>query len=82
MDKFQSIYYQPSHLWKGQKVTKKLRELNKKKSQVIKQWLTRQAFWQVHSPPPKHVDRSYYEVKIPDEVHQFDLLYMPSDTLY
>ena len=33
-------------------------------------------------PPPKHVDRPHYEVKIPNEMHQFDLLYMPSDTLY
>ena len=36
----------------------------------------------VHSPPPKHVHRPHYEVKIPNEVHQFNLLYMPSDTLY
>ena len=31
---------------------------------------------------PKHFDRPHYEVNIPDEVHQFDLLHMPSDTLY
>ena len=24
----------------------------------------------------------HYQVTIPDEMHQFDLLYMPSDTLY
>ena len=41
-----------------------------------------QAFWQVHLPAPKHVDRPHYEVTIPNEMHQFDLLYMPSDTLY
>ena len=27
-------------------------------------------------------DRPHYEVTIPNEMHQFDLLYMPSDTLY
>ena len=32
--------------------------------------------------PLKHVDRPHYEVTIPDEMHQFDLLYMPSNTLY
>ena len=32
--------------------------------------------------PPKCVDRPHYEVTIPNEMHQFDLLYMPSDTLY
>ena len=37
---------------------------------------------QVHLPAPKHVDRPHYQVTIPNEIHQFDLLYMPSDTLY
>ena len=31
---------------------------------------------------PKHVDRPHYIVTIPNEVHQFDLLYMSNDTLY
>ena len=47
-----------------------------------KQWLSRQAFWQVHLPAPKHIDRPHYQVTIPNEMHQFDLLYMPADTLY
>ena len=79
MDK---IYYQLSHLWKGKKAIAKLREYNKEKLKVIKQWLSRQAFWQVHLPAPKLDDRPHYEVMIPNEMHQFDLLYMPSDTLY
>ena len=49
---------------------------------MVKQWLLKQAFWQVHLPPPKHIDRPHYEVMIPNEMHQFDLLYMPLDTLY
>ena len=36
----------------------------------------------MHSPPAKPVDRPHYEVKTPNKMHQFDLLYMPSDTLY
>ena len=92
MDK---IYYQPNHLWKGQKAVKKLRELSGEKPTkigelsgekptkiLVKQWLSRQAFWQVHLPAPKRIDRPHYEVTIPNEMHQFDLLYMPSDTLY
>ena len=79
MDK---IYYQPNHLWKGQKAVKKLKELSGEKPKAIKQWLSQQAFWQVHLPAPKHVDRPHYQVTIPNEMHQFDLLYMPSDTLY
>ena len=79
MDK---IYYQPNHLWKGQKAIRKLKDLSKEKPKVIKQWLSKQAFWQVHLPPPKRVNRPHYQVTIPNEMHQFDLLYMPSDTLY
>ena len=79
MDK---IYYQPNHLGKGQKAVKKLKEYSKEKSKVIKQWLSKQAFWQVHLPPPKHIDRPHYQVTIPNEMHQFDLLYMPLDTSY
>ena len=79
MDK---IYYQPNHLWKGQKAVKKLKELSGKKPEAVKQWLSRQAFWQVHLPAPKRVDRPHYQVTIPNEMHQFDLSYMPSDSLY
>ena len=79
MDK---IYYQHNHLWKGQKAVKKLKELSGEKPKTAKRWLSRQAFWQVHLPAPKRVDRPHYEVTIPNEMHEFDLLYMPSDTLY
>ena len=52
------------------------------KPKAVKQWLSRQAFWQVHLPAPKRVDRSHYQVTSPNKMHQFDLLYMPLDTLY
>ena len=79
MDK---IYYQPNHLWKGQKAGKKLAELSREKPKVVKQWLSWQAFWQVHLPAAAHIDRPHYQVTNPNEMHQFDLLYMPSDSLY
>ena len=79
MDK---IYYQSNHLWKGQAIVKKLRELSGEKPKVVKQWLSRQAFWQVHLPAPKSINRPHYQVTNPNEMRQFDLLYMPSDTLY
>ena len=78
MDK---ICYQPNHLWKGQKAVKKLQELSGEKPKAVKQWLSRQAFWQVHLPAPKGVDIPHYLVTIPNEMHQFDLLYIPSDSL-
>ena len=36
----------------------------------------------MHLPHPKRVNRPHYQVTIPNEMHQSDLLYMPSDTLY
>ena len=36
----------------------------------------------MHLPAPKCIDRPHYQVTIPNEMHHFDLLYMPSDTLY
>ena len=80
--KLDKIYYQPNHLWKGKKAVKKLAEYSKEKPNVIKQWLSQQAFWQVHLPAPKRVNRPHYQVTIPNEMHQFDLLNMHSDTLY
>ena len=76
------LYYQPNHLWKGKKAVKKLAEYSKEKPKTVKQWLSWQAFWQVHLPAPKRVDRPHYQVTTPNKMHQFDLLYMPSDTLY
>ena len=77
-----NICYQPNHLWKGQKAVKKLKEPSGEKPKVIKQRLSQQAFWQVHLPAPKHIDRPHDQVTTPNEMHQFDLLYMLSDTLY
>ena len=76
------LYYQPNHLWKGKKAVKKLKELSGEKLKTVKQRLSCQAFWQVHLPAPKSIDRPHYQVTAPNEMHQFDLLYMPSDTLY
>ena len=58
---------------------KKGHELPKPKQ--IKGWLSKQAFWQVHLPAPKHIQRPHY-VTTPSELHQFDLLYMPYNKLY
>ena len=55
--KMDKIYYQPSHLWKGQKAIKKLKELSKAKPKAVKHWLSKQAFWQVHLPLQKHINR-------------------------
>ena len=64
------------------KAIRTLKELSKEKPKVVKEWLSRKAVWQVHLPPPKRVDSPHYEVTISNEMHQLDLLYIPSNTLY
>ena len=41
--KMDKIYYQPNHLWKGQKAVKK-KEVSGEKPKAVKRWLSRQAF--------------------------------------
>ena len=60
------LYYQPNHLWTGKAAVKKLAEYSKEKPKTVKQWSSRQAFWQVHLPAPKRVDRPHYQVTIPN----------------
>ena len=76
---FSKIYYQPKNLWKGKKAIKMLNEITGRNSE---DWLTRQAYWQIHQPAPKEVQRPHFQVAKPNQLHQFDLLYMPTDKLY
>ena len=72
--KMERLYYQPNHLWKSKAAVKKLAELSSEKPKTVKQWLSQQAFRQVHLPAPKRINRPHYQVTIPNEMHQFDLL--------
>ena len=47
----------------------------------IRSWLTKQALWQVHIPPPKEIRHPHYDVTKPNEQRQFYLLYMPYNLL-
>ena len=81
-DKLQEIYYKPNHLWTSKKTIKKLKKLTNLSPKLINLWLSKQAFYQVHLPAPKTINRPHYGITIPNYMHQFDLLYMPGDTLY
>ena len=80
--KLRDAYYKPGNLWKGKKAIKMLQELTHIKPKKVKLWLGKQAFWQVNYPGPRHIIRPHYEITTPNEMHQFDLLYMPGDELY
>ena len=81
-EELSDMYYQTTRLRKGKKVIRELQSLTNVKQKYIKPWLSRQALWQVHLPKPKNINRSRYKVTIPNQVHQFYLLYMPGDIFY
>ena len=47
--------------------------------QQAKDWLKRQAIWQIYLPAPRRVPRPKFDVAVPNEVHQADLLFLPHD---
>ena len=48
---------------------------------VVKQWLYKQAIWQIYLPAPRYVPRPKFDVATPNSVHQADLLFLPHDKL-
>ncbi|XP_057316785.1 uncharacterized protein LOC130657805 [Hydractinia symbiolongicarpus] len=81
-EKLGQIYYMLEHLWTGYKAIKLLAAeagLSKKKGT---HWLSRQLLWLRHINDPKRINYPHFTVTTPNEMHQFDLLYMPHDKLY
>jgi len=76
------IYYQPKHLWTGRKAIKLLQKESGEPSKVVKTWLAKQAFWQIHLPRPKKIKYAHFFVTQPNKIHQADLLYLPHDKVY
>ena len=78
--KLAKIYYSPQGYWKGVSAIKKLAEAAKVPETVSKQWLYKQALWQIYLPAPRHVPRPKFDVATPNSVHQADL-FLPHDKL-
>ena len=79
--KLAKIYYSPRGYWKGVSAIKKLAEASKVPENVVKQWLYKQAIWQIYLPAPQYVPRPKFDVATPNSVHQADLLFLPHDKL-
>ena len=74
-----SIYYSPRGYWKGLTAIKKLASAAKMTEQQAKDWLKKQAIWQIYLPAPRHIPRPKFDVEVPNEIHQADMLYLPHD---
>ena len=79
--KLAKIFYSPQGYWKGVSAIKKLTDASKVSENVVKQWLYKQAIWQIYLPAPRYVPRPKFDVASPNSVHQADLLFLPHDKL-
>ena len=79
--KLAKIFYSPQGYWKGVSAIKKLTDASKLPENVVKQWLYKQAIWQIYLPAPRYVPRPKFDVATPNSVHQADLLFLPHDKL-
>ena len=77
--KLAKIFYSPQGYWKGVSAIKKLTDTSKVPENVVKQWLYKQAIWQILLPAPRYVPRPKFDVATPNSVHQADLLFLPHD---
>jgi len=78
-NKLQQIYYSPRGYWRGLAAAKKLTAAAKVSQQVARDWLKRQAIWQIYLPAPRLIHRPMFDVDRPNAVHQVDWLYLPHD---
>ena len=77
--KLADIYYSPRGYWKGLAAIKKLATAAKVTEQQTKDWLKKQAIWQIYLPASRHIPRPKFDVAVPNKVHQADLLFLPHD---
>ena len=77
--KLSALYYSPRGYWKGLAAIEKLASAAKVTEQQAKDWLKRQAIWQIYLPAPRRVPRPKFDIATPNEVHQADLLLLPHD---
>ena len=76
---FKKIYYSPEGYWKGYSAVSKLSNAANVGEVEARDWLERQALWQIYLPPPKYLPRPHWTVDKPNEIHQADLLFLPHD---
>ena len=83
--KLRSIFYSPEGYWKGEQAVDKLYEKTGLDKKDIRNWLRKQAVWQIYLPGPnQEVPRRTMmntESVSPNFAHQLDVLYLPWDTV-
>ena len=70
------IYYSPGGYWKGYSAFSKLADAAGVSENEAKEWLKKQALWQIYLPSPRYIPRPHWTVDKPNEIHQADLLFL------
>ena len=79
--KLSKIYYSPGGYWKGYSAFSKLADAAGVSENEAKEWLKKQALWQIYLPSPRYIPRPHWSVDKPNEIHQADKLFLPHDTV-
>src|ERR1043165_9714147 len=72
-----TIYYSPKGYWRGKAAVTKLASAARVSQAETREWLKKQAVWQIYQPVPRHIPRPMLDEDRPNTVHQADLLYLP-----
>ncbi len=76
------MYYSPAGYWKGEGAVIKLAKKTGASKEGTRNWLRKQALWQIYLPPPTYIPRPTIlnkSMAVPNEMHQIDLLFLPYD---
>ena len=73
--KLEQRYFSPQGYWKGISAAAKVPEV------IAKEWLFKQALWQIYLPAPRYIPRPKFYVSLPNKVHQANLIFLPHDKL-
>ena len=78
----EKVYYSAKGYWKGYAAIEKLSQEAGVSENMAKEWLAKQALWQIYLYPPEYIPRPRWVVSKPNQVHQADLLFLPHDTIW
>ena len=78
----EKVYYSAKGYWKGYTAIQKLSKEAGVSEQDAREWLEKQALWQIYLPFPEYIPRPRWKVSKPNQVHQADLLFFPHDTIW
>src|SRR5271154_6656650 len=74
------LYYKPKGYYQtAEKLLVKAKDIGHNFTiKDVREWLHKQAIWQIYSPEPKYIPQvSFNRITHPNEYHQADILYMP-----